>query len=159
MKKWVLSRHDSMEMVAKVEASVGLGLGLGKSAQAKCEEPADGVVFVNLDGLTFVQLDDGFLPFLGSKETLDLFPSATVDEGAIKFMLKGADVMRPGIRSFDQWGAAGKMVIVKEETKGRSIAVGRAIVSSSEAQTMTKGACLKNVHHVGDRFWTIHKQV
>jgi len=136
-----------------------LGLGLGKSAQAKCEEPADGVVFVNLDGLTFVQLDDGFLPFLGSKETLDLFPSATVDEGAIKFMLKGADVMRPGIRSFDQWGAAGKMVIVKEETKGRSIAVGRAIVSSSEAQTMTKGACLKNVHHVGDRFWTIHKQV
>lgn len=136
-----------------------MGLGLGKSAQAKCEEPADGVVFVNLDGLTFVQLDDGFLPFLGSKETLDLFPSATVDEGAIKFMLKGADVMRPGIRSFDQWGAAGKMVIVKEETKGRSIAVGRAIVSSSEAQTMTKGACLKNVHHVGDRFWTIHKQV
>ena len=136
-----------------------MGLGLGKSAQAKCEEPADGVVFVNLDGLTFVQLDDGFLPFLGSKETLDLFPSATVDEGAIKFMLKGADVMRPGIRSFDQWGAAGKMVIVKEETKGRSIAVGRAIVSSSEAQTMTKGACLKNVHHVGDRYWTIHKQV
>ncbi len=159
MKKWVLSRRDSMDMVAKVEASVGLSLGLGKSAQAKCEEPVEGVVFVNLDGLTFVQMEDGFLPFLGSKEALDLFPSATVDEGAIKFMLNGADVMRPGIKSFDQWGEAGKIVIVKEEKKGRSIAVGKASVSSTEAQSMTKGVCLKNVHHVGDRYWTIHKQV
>lgn len=159
MKKWVLSRHDSMEMAERIEASVGTKLGLDKSAQAKCEEPADGVVFVNFDGLTFVQVEGGFLPFLGSKEALDLFPSATVDQGAIKFMLNGADVMRPGIRSFDQWGDQGRIVVVKEETKRRAIAVGRAIVASGEAQTMTKGVCLKNVHHVGDRYWTIHKQV
>jgi PUA domain protein len=159
MKKWVLSRHDSMDMVARVEASVGVGLGLGKSAQAKCEEPAEGVVFVNLDSLTFIQLQDGFLPFLGSKDALALFPSATVDEGAIRFMLNGADVMRPGIKSFDQWGDAGRIVIVKEEKKGRAIAVGRSTVGSSEALTMTKGICLKNLHHVGDRFWDVHKQV
>jgi len=159
MKKWVLSRHDSIDMVAKVEASVGVGLGLGKSSQARCEEPTEGVVFVNLDGLTFIQSDDGYLPFIGSKQTLDLFPSATVDEGAIKFMLNGADVMRPGIKSFDQWGEPGKIVVVKEEKKGRAIAVGKATVASSEAQSMTKGVCLKNLHHVGDRYWTIHRQV
>jgi len=159
MKKWVLSRHDSMDMVAKVESSVGLGLGLGKSAQAKCEEPTEGVVFVNLDGLTFVQMQDGFLPFLGSKETVDHFPSATVDEGAIKFVLNGADIMRPGIKSFDKWGESGSVVIVKEEKKGRVIAVGRAAVSSEEAATMTKGVCLRNIHHVGDKYWTLHKQV
>lgn len=159
MKKWVLSRHDSMDMVGKVEASTGLNLGLGKSAQARCEEPTEGVVFVNLDGLTFIQLEEGFLPFLGSKETLELFPSATVDEGAIKFMLNGADVMRPGIKSFDQWGEAGKLVVVKEENKGRAIAIGKATVASGDAQSMTKGVCLKNVHHVGDRYWTIHRMV
>jgi len=159
MKKWVLSRHDSMDMVGRVEASVGVSLGMGKSAQAKCEEPADGVVFVNLDNLTFIQVEDGFLPFLGSKETLALFPSATVDEGAIKFMLNGADVMRPGVKSFDQWGDPGKIVVVKEEKKGRAIAIGKATVASGEAQSMTKGVCLKNVHHVGDRYWTIHRQV
>ena len=159
MKKWVLSRHDSIEMVEKIEASVGLKLGLGHSAQAKCEEPEDGVVFVNLDGFTFVQLPDGFLPYLGSKETLDLFPSATVDEGAIRFMLNGADVMRPGIKGFDQWGDAGRIVVIREEKKGRAIAVGRAAVSSSDAQTMAKGICLKNLHHAGDRYWTLHKQV
>jgi PUA domain protein len=159
MKKWVLSRHDSMDMVGKVEASTGLALGLGKSAQAKCEEPEEGVVFVNLDGFTFVQTGEGYLPFLGSKETLDLFPSATVDEGAIKFMLNGADVMRPGIKSFDQWGDAGRIVVVKEEKKGRAIAIGKATVSSGDATSMTKGVCLKNVHHAGDRYWTLHRQV
>ena len=159
MKKWVLSRHDSMDMVQKVEASAGVRLGLGKSAQAKCEEPVDGVVFENLDGLTYVQSEEGYLPFLGSQEALDLFPAATGDEGAIRCMLNGADVMRPGIKTIDQWGEQGKVVIVREEKKGRAIAVGRATVSSGEAQSMTKGACLRNVHHVGDRYWTIHKQV
>lgn len=159
MKKWVLSRRDSIETIEKVEGSVGVKLGLGHSAQAKCEEPADGIVFVNFDELTFVQSGDVFLPFLGSKDALGLFPSATVDEGAIKFLLNGADVMRPGIRSFDQWGEAGKIVVVKEEKMGRAIAVARATVPSTEAQTMSKGVCLKNLHHVGDRFWTLHKQV
>jgi PUA domain protein len=159
MKKWVLSRRDSIEMIEKVEGSVGVKLGLGHSAQANCEEPADGVVFVNFDELTFVQSGDVILPFLGSKDALGLFPSATVDEGAIKFLLNGADVMRPGIRSFDQWGEAGKIVVVKEEKKGRAIAVARSTVPSSEVRTMSKGVCLTNLQHVGDRFWTLHKQV
>lgn len=159
MKKWVLSRRDSGEMLDRIETSVGVSLGLGRSAQARCGEPADGVVFVNFDGMTFIQAGSDFLPFIGSSEALGLFPSATVDEGAIKFMLNGADVMRPGIVGFDQWGAQGKIVVIKEGKKGRAIAVGRSTVASSEAQTMSKGVCLKNLHHVGDKFWTLHKQV
>jgi len=159
MKKWVLSHRDSGEMLDRIEASVGVKLGLSRSAQARCEEPSDGVVFINLDAMTFIQASDGFLPFLGSSEALGLFPSATVDEGAIKFMLNGADVMKPGIISFDQWGEQGKIVVIKEGKKGRAIAVGRSTVASREAQTMSKGVCLKNLHHVGDKYWTLHKQV
>jgi malignant T-cell-amplified sequence len=157
LKKWVLSRHDSGEMIQKVEASLGLSLSLGRSAQAECAEPEEGVVFVSLDGYEFVQVGDGFIPFLGSQGTLALFPSAVVDEGAIRFLLNGADVMRPGIRKLDDWGAAGGMVVVKEEKKGRAIAVGPALVSGSEALGMTKGSCVKNSHHVGDRYWNAHK--
>jgi len=159
MKKWVLSRRDSIEMIEKIESSLGVKLNLGHSAQARCEEPVDGVVFVNFDELTFIQSGESFLPFLGSREALGLFPSATVDEGAIKFVLNGADVMRPGIKSFDQWGEAGGIVVVKEERKGRAIAVSRSVVASGEAQAIPKGVCLKNLHYVGDRFWALHKQV
>lgn len=159
MKKWVLSRRDSTEMISKVESSLALSLSLSKSAQAECAEPEDGVVFVTLNGFEFIQSGEEFFPFLGSPATLSLFPTAVVDEGAIRFLLNGADVMRPGIRRFDDWGAAGRMVVIKEEKKGRAIAVGTSIVPSSEAQGMTKGGCIKNLHHVGDRFWNLHKSL
>jgi len=159
LKKWVLSRRDSVDMISKIESSLGISLNLPKSAQAQCAEPEDGAVFVRLDGFEFVKAGDSFFPFLGSQATVALFPSATVDEGAIKFMLNGADVMRPGIKKFDAWGPAGKMVVVKEEKKGRAIAAGHSAVSSSEAEGMTKGGCVKNLHHVGDRYWNLHKSV
>ena len=159
MKKWVLSRRDSAEMVSKIESSLGLALNLSKSAQAQCAEPEDGVVFVSLDGFEFIQAGGAFLPFLGSPGTLALFPAALVDEGAIRFMLNGADVMRPGIRKLDDWGGSGKMVVVKEEKKGRAIAVGTSMVSSAEAQGMAKGGCVRNLHHVGDRYWNLHRSI
>ncbi|MDA4125710.1 MAG: RNA-binding protein [Thaumarchaeota archaeon] len=157
MKKWVLSRRDSVEMIAKIESALGLGLDLPKSAQAQCAEPESGVVFVVLDGYEFVQSGEAFFPFLGSQEALGRFPQAFVDEGAIKFLLNGADVMRPGIRKFDEWGEAGRMVVVREEKKGRAIAEGPAVVASSDARTMTKGSCIKNLHHLGDKYWNLHK--
>ncbi|MBI3840779.1 MAG: hypothetical protein HY297_02300 [Thaumarchaeota archaeon] len=159
MKKWVLSRRDSAEIIQKIEAALKVDLKLPKSAQADCAEPGDGVVFVALDGLVFVQAGEKFVPFLGSQEALGLFPGAMVDEGAIKFLVNGADVMRPGIRSFDDWGEAGRVVVVREEKKGRAIAIGVAQVPSAEAKGMTKGSCLKNLHHVGDRYWELHKAV
>ena len=100
-----------------------------------------------------------FVPFLGSQSVLDLFPSVVVDEGAIKFLLNGADVMRPGIRKMDDWGPSGTFVVVKEEKKGRAIAIGLSATSSSEASAMSKGSCLKNLHYLGDRYWTLYKQL
>ena len=159
MKKWVQSRRESIDTISAIESSLGVSLNLQKSAQASCEEPADDVVFVHLDGQVFVLSKGNYVPFLGSPEALAHFPTAVVDEGAIKFLLNGADVMRPGIRTLDQWGSAGKVVIVKEEKKGRAIAVGLSTVSSDEAQGMSKGSCLKNIHHVGDSYWSLYKQI
>lgn len=159
MKKWVLSHRDSAETISRIESSLGLALNLPKSAQAQCVEPEEGAVFVALDGFEFVQAGEAYFPFVGSQSTLALFPQAFVDEGAIKFLLNGADVMRPGIRKFDDWGQPGRMVVVREEKKGRAIAVGPSTVSSAEAQGMSKGGCIKNVHHVGDRYWNLHRSL
>jgi len=159
MKKWVLSHRDSGETISKIESSLGLALNLPKSAQAQCSEPGEGAIFVVLDGFEFVRAGETFFPYLGSQATLALFPQAFVDEGAIKFLLNGADVMRPGMRKFDDWGPPGKMVVVREEKKGRAIAVGTTTVASSEAQGMTRGGCISNVHHLGDKYWNMHKSL
>ena len=159
MKRWVLSRRDSVEMIGKIESSLGLTLDLPKSAQAQCAEPGDGVVFVSLDSLEFIQVGDKFIPYLGSQQTLALLPAAVVDEGAIRFLLNGADVMRPGIRKLDDWGGAGRFVVVREEKKERAIVVGLSTVTGAEAQAMSRGSCLKNLHHVGDKYWNLHKSL
>lgn len=159
MKKWVLSRRDSADMISKIEGSLGLPLNLPKSAQAQCAEPEDGVVFVGLDGLEFVQSGELYFPFLGSQGALGLFPTVVVDEGAIRFLLNGADVMRPGIRKLDDWGPSGRLVVIREEKKGRAIAVGPSLVPSSEAQGMARGGCVRNVHHVGDKYWNAHRSI
>ena len=159
MKKWVLSRRDSGEMLSKIESSLGLSLDLAKSVQASCAEPEEGVVFVGLGSYEFVQSGGTFFPFLGSQDALALLPGAVVDEGAIRFLLNGADVMRPGIRRLDDWGPAGTLVVVREEKKGRAIAVGPSAVTGSEAQAMKRGSCIKNLHHVGDKYWNLHRSV
>lgn len=146
-------------MIQKMETSFGRTLSLPRSAQADCAEPEEGVVFVNFDSLTFVKAENRFVPFLGSPNALELFPLAVVDEGAIRYLLNGADIMRPGIRKFDDWGASGSIVVIKEEKKGRAIAIGLSTVSSFEASAMIKGSCLKNLHYIGDRYWFLHKQL
>jgi predicted RNA-binding protein (TIGR00451 family) len=159
MKRWTLSHRDSADMIQGIEDSLGVRLDLAKSTQALCAEPEGGVVFVTLDGMEFVQAGGKFIPFLGSPQALGLFPEAVVDDGAIKFLLNGADVMRPGIRKLGEWGPSGRLVVVREEKKGRAIAVGVSTVPSEEARTMRKGSCLKNIHHVGDRYWSLHKSL
>src|SRR5712691_220375 len=127
MKRWVLSHRDSQETIDRIRAKLSVNLDLPRSAQVSAAEPSEGVIFVNLDKrYTFIETQEETVPFLGSQETLGLFPSARVDEGAIKFVLNGADVMRPGIRTFDEWGEAGRLVVVREEKKGRGISVGRS---------------------------------
>src|SRR2546428_14092536 len=107
MKKWVLSHRDSQETIDRIREKLSVSLDLPRSAQVSAAEPSEGVIFVSLDKrYTFVETREEPAPFLGSQETLGLFPSARGAEGAIKFVLNGADAMRPGIRTFHDLGEA-----------------------------------------------------
>jgi len=160
LKRWVMSHHDSRDLIEEIRAKLSVDLELPRSSQVACVEPSEGTTFVTLERrYVFVQTGDELIPFLGSREAISLFPSVRVDEGAIKFVLNGADIMRPGVRSFDEWGEAGRLVAVREEKRDRAIAVGRAVVTGEEMAKMDKGPCLRNLHHLGDRFWNLYKLV
>ena len=73
----------------------------------------------------------------------------TVDAGAVGFVTDGADVMRPGIVDADEGIAAGDLVAVNEETHGKFLAVGRALVDGTE-MLGEEGRVVESVHHVGD---------
>jgi len=135
-------------------------LDVSRSSQVEIVEPQPGLTFLVIDGRhTFVEKDGALIPFVGSQPTLALLPSAYIDEGAIKYILKGADVMRPGIVRYDQWGEKETLVVVRDDKKGRGLAVGRASVPSEEMAGLSKGVSIRNLHHAGDGFWESYKLI
>jgi PUA domain protein len=162
LKRQVVSKHDSRDLIAEVERSSGTHLEVPRSAQVEILEPDDHSKFVIIDGkFVFVNGGEGggYVPYVGSAEAVGLLPSLTIDEGAVKYIIKGADVMRPGISAYDDWGEAGKLVVVREGKKGRAVAVGKTSVASSEMAGLKKGSCVKNLHHAGDRYWEAYKTI
>jgi Predicted RNA-binding protein (contains PUA domain) len=66
-----------------------------------------------------------------------------VDMGAVKFVANGADVMRPGIVSFDENLAKDEIVLIVDERFGKSLAIGLALLSASELKATDKGKAIK----------------
>lgn len=77
----------------------------------------------------------------------------SVDEGAIRFICNGADVMGPGISDADLAIAPGDMVWVRDLKHLKPLAVGKAIVSGAVMASKAPGKAVKNIHYVGDELW------
>ena len=112
----------------------------------------DNKLFVN--NRLYFMYDDGIwypsLKLLINNPTL--LPSVTVDKGAIKFVVNGADIMRPGITKVEIFNKD-DFVVVIDENFSKPLAVGRAIFSSRDLMDQKGGKVVKNIHFVGDEFW------
>jgi PUA domain protein len=116
----------------------------------KCLLRADRMVAAQVRGL--------IVPFLGKQEDLQRFPSVTIDNGAVKFVCNGAKVLRPGIINFDSF-KKGEIVVVKDQTHGRALAVGLALEDSEVAKAMTKGYVIDTIHYISDKIWEAYKKI
>ncbi len=76
----------------------------------------------------------------------------TVDEGALKFIMNGADVMKPGIVYADEGIKEGDFVYITVEGKESPIAVGIALCDGGD-MVGGKGKAVKNLHHLKDKIW------
>ncbi len=98
----------------------------------------------------FIFSENRLLPFIADKR-VDLLPEISVDEGAIKHIINGASVMRPGVTKIDE--KAKKDGIVKVTFEKQVICIGFSLYDSSEMEKLEKGVVVKNVHRKGDKFW------
>ncbi len=99
----------------------------------------------------FVKDDNGLYPFLSSKY-VDSLPKVVVDMGAIRFVCNGADVMAPGITEMGDFHE-GDLVVIRDMTHGKALAIGMANKSSAEIEASKKGKVIRNIHYVGDKLW------
>ena len=110
-----------------------------------------------LDDFRVVRVGDKFVPFLADVKRVEAFPYVIVDIGAVRFICNGANVMRPGVRSFPTSFRKGDVVVVKDEKYHKAVAVGEANISSEEAQQLSKGSIIINLHYVGYKIWEMAK--
>ncbi len=113
------------------------------------------IIFVN-DSPSFLKLKNNFIPSLKLLVSLkkDEIPrKVVIDMGAVPFISKGADVMRPGIKEVGSQIEKDGPVIIIDEKYGKPIAVGIAMYSSQEISSMKEGKVIKTLHYIGDKIW------
>ncbi|MFB6118082.1 RNA-binding protein [Halosegnis sp.] len=153
----VKSRHhlrgdEIDDIVAAIEA--GLGVSVEGDAFERVEFTDADREVVLVDGEPYVAFfgDDPFLTVQGAEAFPPEQHVVTVDAGAVSFVSDGADVMRPGIVAADENITEGELVAIAEETHGKVLAIGRALVDGDE-MAGDSGRVVESLHHVGDELF------
>jgi len=132
----------------------GIGIEISKKDEVDLlEADNERTYLVNGEPWLF-ELDGSPIPHLRMLQTRPgLLKRVTVDRGAVKFIAKGADVMRPGIVAVEDGIAPGQLVTVVEETHGKPLAVGKALLDTASILSADAGKTIRTIHWVGDKRW------
>ena len=156
MKSNLISKSETSVLLKKV--SDDWGIEFPKMKNVKVHQILNDAQIITGDGLKILKINQDYIPFLSETEILKKFPSVEVDMGAVKFMCKGANLMRPGIKKFTEF-EKDKLVCIVEETHHKFLAIGKAMVSSLEVENMEKGEVIQNIHYISDKFWETGKTI
>ncbi|CAG9474771.1 cell cycle regulator protein, putative [Plasmodium vivax] len=115
-------------------------------------------VIIGNNELLFFQIRNG--PWMPNLKLVHkypfMMPQIQVDKGAIKNVLRGSNIMCPGVTS-----PGGKLddvesntvVQIRAEDKEFACALGITTMSSKEILEVNKDICIENIHYLNDGLW------
>jgi len=156
LKSNLISKSETSKILEQIKSQ--WKIELPKQKNIKTHDVNEKGIIITGDGITAVKIGEDILPFLDDTPILEKFPYVTVDMGAVKFVCKGANVMRPGITRFSDF-ESDDIVCVIEESQKKFLAVGKAEMSSKEAEDANRGEVIKNIHYISDDFWESKKEI
>ena len=160
-RRYFLKAKESKMLLEKGSQKLGIDLAQTLKDKANVEviqaEPIE--LFLINGKPVLAQTGENLYPTLTFKEFLEHAPKVTVDMGAVPYVCKGADVMAPGIRGFSGEFQKGDLVIVTDEKHGKPIALGEILYDAEQAKNIKQGPVIRNMHYVGDKTWTLLKQI
>jgi len=156
LKSNLISKSETSELLKTV--SEKWGIEFPKIKNVRVHQILDDAQIITGAGIKILKVNNDYLPFLSETETLKKFPNVIVDMGAVKFMCKGANVMRPGIKKYTEF-ETDSLVCIVEESQHKFLAIGKSLVASSDLENMQKGEVIKNIHYISDRFWEVGKTI
>ena len=156
MKSNLISKSETAKIFEQLNAQ--WKMELPKEKNVRTHQIDEKGIIITGKRVTAIKIGDNILPFLGDVPILEKFPYVIVDIGAIKFVCKGANVMRPGITKFSNF-EKGEIVCVIEESQHKFLAVGKAEMPSRQLDDTNKGEVIKNMHYISDIFWESKKEI
>jgi PUA domain protein len=156
LKSNLISKSETSKILEQINSQ--WKIELPKQKNIKTHDVNEKGLIITGNGITAVKIGEVILPFLDDIPILEKFPYVTVDMGAVKFVCKGANIMRPGITKFSDF-ESGEIVCVVEESQNKFLAVGKAEISSKELEDTKKGEVIKNMHYISDIFWESKKEI
>ena len=158
MKIKFLSKREINSLIEELN-NISLISDLPKIKQVKSFELTDDVEILSSSNFILVRHEDSLFPFLQDSDTLSSIPKLIVDKGAIPFVCKGANIMRPGIKTIIGDFPLNSIVVISEEEHNQNLAVGKSLHSSDELLDLSKGMVVQNLHFVGDNIWNSCKDL
>ena len=158
MKIKFLSKREINSLIEELN-NISLIPDLPKIKQVKSFELTDDVEILSSSNFILVRHEDSLFPFLQDSDTLSSIPKLIVDKGAIPFVCKGANIMRPGIKTIIGDFPLNSIVVISEEEHNQNLAVGKSLHSSDELLDLSKGMVVQNLHFVGDNIWNSCKDL
>jgi len=156
LKSNLISKSKTAEILEQI--NLQWNVKLSKQKNVRFHYITDNEIIITGTDITAIMVGNDILPFLNETSILKKFPNVVVDMGAIQFVCKGANIMRPGIKEFSDF-KKGDIVCVIEESQKKILAVGIAEMSSDELKEAKKGEVIKNIHYISDNFWEIGKEL
>jgi PUA domain protein len=156
LKSNLISKSETTSLLKTI--SEKWGMEFPRIKNLKVHQITEDAQIIVGNGVKILKTNNDYLPFLSEINLLEKFPYVMVDMGAVKFMCKGANVMRPGIKNHNEFEKE-KIVCIIEESQHKFLAVGKSLVSSSEIEKMERGEVIKNLHYISDKFWEVGKTI
>lgn len=159
-KRHLLKKREQRDEITKIEQEIGASIkGIDVKSHLEGGVLDDGSRVLLLDGeIVFFQHEGRMFPALRAllNGLIDV-PRITVDMGAVKFVVNGADIMRPGITQVDDRVKENGIVVVVDENHGKALAVGISKLSAEALRAATGGKVIKSIHHINDDLWVFGK--
>jgi len=159
-KRHLLKKREQKDEIARIESEIGAPIQrLDAKTQLEGGVLDDGSRILLLEGeIIFFEHEGRMFPALRAllHGLIDV-PRITVDMGAVRFVVNGADIMRPGITEIDDRVKENGIVVVVDENHGKPLAVGVSKMAADELRAANSGKVIKSIHHINDDLWVFGK--
>ena len=146
-----------MENIERTLGTPLVGLDQKERFEEGILDDGSRVLLLN-DTILFFEYDGLIVPTIHALLSGNVsLPKITVDMGAVKYVVNGADIMRPGITKIDEGIQVGSVVVIVDERHGKPLAIGISQFNTEAMRDFESGKMIKSIHYVNDALWDFSK--